>query len=217
MLPAVGRAADRLARRLHPARNSLRRSFLAGARSRAMGRQRSGHAGVSRFPAGAGAEGSESAARRTRRARWRRPHHRGRKKSARAGAAAAAGAHDRRFASAGRRRRGRRHRRHPDRARAWRRRRRSRRTARSVPPRPLAARQQRAQSRAALGAAGGDDGRPADEDDLAFHRRHAGAGLSRTASRATAAMAALCWPTAAALPSSRPRRWRARPISRSPN
>ncbi len=40
---------------------------------------------------------------------------------------------------------------------------------------------------------------------------------SRTASRATAAMAALCWPTGAAPRLTRPRRWRARPISRSPN
>ena len=38
-----------------------------------------------------------------------------------------------------------------------------------------------------------------------------------TASRATAAMAVSCSPMAAAPPSSRPRRWRARPISRSPN
>ena len=40
---------------------------------------------------------------------------------------------------------------------------------------------------------------------------------SPTASRATAAMAVLCSPTAAARRSSRPRRWRARPISRSAN
>ena len=61
LLPAVGRAADRVARRLHPARNPLGRSVLAGARSRAMGRQRSRHAGVSRSAAGAGAEGSAAA------------------------------------------------------------------------------------------------------------------------------------------------------------
>ena len=89
--------------------------------------------------------------------------------------------------------------------------------ARSVSPRPLAARQQRAQPGAALGAAGGGD------------RRARPARISRpppascwrwpspTASRATAAMAVSCSPTAAAPPSSRPRRWRARPISRSPN
>ena len=41
LLPAVGRAADRIARRLHPAGNPVRRSVLAGARSRAMGRDRS--------------------------------------------------------------------------------------------------------------------------------------------------------------------------------
>ena len=52
--------------------------------------------------------------------------------------------------------------------------------ARPVPPRPLAARLQRPQSRAALGAAGGDDGRAACRGYLAFHRHHAGAGLSRS-------------------------------------
>ena len=103
-----------------------RRSVLAGARSRAMGRQRSRHAGVSRSAAGARAEGSQQPAARTRRARRRRPHHRGRPEPARAGAAAAAGAHDRGFASARRGRGGRRDRRHPDRARARRRQRRSR-------------------------------------------------------------------------------------------
>ena len=51
--------------------------------------------------------------------------------------------------------------------------------ARPVPPRPLAARFQRAQSGAALGAAGGDDGRAAWRGHLALHRHHAGAGLSR--------------------------------------
>ena len=41
LLPAVGRAADRLACGLHPAGNPFRRSVLAGARPRAMGRRRS--------------------------------------------------------------------------------------------------------------------------------------------------------------------------------
>ena len=41
LLPAVGRAADRVAGGLHPARNPFRRSVVAGARPRAMGRQRS--------------------------------------------------------------------------------------------------------------------------------------------------------------------------------
>ena len=70
VLPAVGRAADRFACRLHPAGNPLGRSFLAGARSRAMGRPRSRHAGVSRSAAGARAEGSQQPAARTRRARF---------------------------------------------------------------------------------------------------------------------------------------------------
>ena len=146
LLPAVGRAADRFACRLHPAGNSQRRSVLAGARSRAMGRQRSRRAGVPRSAAGAGAEGGEKPAARTRRARWRRPDHGGRQEPARAGAAAAAGAHDRGFAPARRGRGGRRNRRRPDRARARRRQRRSRRQARSVPPRPLAARRERARA-----------------------------------------------------------------------
>ena len=98
-------------------------------------------AGVSRSAAGAGAEGSQQSAWRTRRARCRRPHHRRRPKPARAGAAATAGAHDRGFASAGGGRGGGRHRRHPDRARPRRRQRRSRSQARPVPPRPLAPRQ----------------------------------------------------------------------------
>ena len=61
LLPAVGRAADRVARGLHPAGNSQRRSVVAGARSRAMGRQRSRDAGVSRSAARAGAEGGATA------------------------------------------------------------------------------------------------------------------------------------------------------------
>ena len=63
LLPAVGRAADRVARRLYPARNSFRRSVLAGARPRAMGRQRSRHAGVSRSASRARAEGGAQPAR----------------------------------------------------------------------------------------------------------------------------------------------------------
>ena len=51
LLPAVGRAADRVAGGLHPAGNSQRRPVLAGARSRAMGRERSRGAGVSRSAA----------------------------------------------------------------------------------------------------------------------------------------------------------------------
>ena len=140
LLPAVGRAADRVARGLYPARNPFRRSVLAGARPRAMGRQRSRHAGVSRSAAGAGAEGGAQPARRTRRARFRRPDHRGRQEPARTGAAAAAGADDRGFAPSRRGRGSRRHRRRADRARPRRRQRRSRRQARPVPPRPLAAR-----------------------------------------------------------------------------
>ena len=62
LLPAVGRAADRVACGLHPAGNSLRRSVVAGARSRAMGCQRSRYAGVSRSAAGAGAEGGQQPA-----------------------------------------------------------------------------------------------------------------------------------------------------------
>ena len=121
-------------------------------------------AGVSRSAAGAGAEGSQQPARRTRRARCRRPDHGGRPEPARAGAAAAAGAHDRGFASAGGGRGGRRDRRRPDRARPRRRQRRSRCQARPVPPRPLAARLQRAQPGAALGAAGGATEGPPGED-----------------------------------------------------
>ena len=61
LLPAVGRAADRVAGGLYPAGNPQRRSVVAGARSRAMGRQRSRDAGVSRSAAGAGAEGGAAA------------------------------------------------------------------------------------------------------------------------------------------------------------
>ena len=56
LLPAVGRAADRFARALYAAGNSLRRSVVLRARSGAMGRGRSGQAGVSRFTAGACAQ-----------------------------------------------------------------------------------------------------------------------------------------------------------------
>ena len=48
--------------RLYPAGNSQRRSVLAGARPRAMGRQRSRHAGVSGSAAGARAEGGAQSA-----------------------------------------------------------------------------------------------------------------------------------------------------------
>ena len=89
--------------------------------------------------------------------------------------------------------------------------------ARPVPPRPLAARFQRPQPRAALGAAGGFDGR----GRPARISRPPPASCWRwpfpTASRAIAAMAVSCSPMAAAPPSSRPRRWRARPISPLPN
>ena len=157
LLPAVGRAADRVARGLYPARNPFRRSVLAGARPRAMGRQRSRDAGVSRSAAGAGAEGGAQPARRTRRARCRRPDHRGRQEPARTGAAAAAGADDRGFAPPRRGRGSRRHRRRADRARPRRRQRRSRFQARSVPPRPLAARRA---ARAAWRSAGRRRSRP---------------------------------------------------------
>ena len=49
--------------------NPCRRSLLAGARPRAMGRRRSGQAGVSRSAAGSGAQRSARAARRSRRHR----------------------------------------------------------------------------------------------------------------------------------------------------
>ena len=118
---------------------------------------------------------------RTRRARCRWPDHRGRQEPARAGAAAAAGAHDRGFASAGRGRGGRRNRRHPDRARPRRRQRRSRctgstssaATARRAPPAPAAWRS------AGRSRWRRRKGRPR-EDDLALHRHHAGACLSRS-------------------------------------
>ena len=89
--------------RLHAAGNSQRRPVVAGARSGAMGGQRSRVAGVSGFPACPRIERSAQSAARTRRAGWRRPDHRGRQEPARAGAAAAAGAHDRGFAPARRR------------------------------------------------------------------------------------------------------------------
>ena len=176
------------------------------------------HAGVSRSAAGAGAEGGAQPAARTRRARWRRPDHRGRQEPARAGAAAAAGAHDRGFAPARRRRGGRRDRRHPDRARPRRRQRRSRCQARSVPPRPLAARRA---ARAAWRSAGRRRWRRTEGAAARGRARPPPASCwpspFPTASRAIAAMAASCSPMAAAPRSSRPRRWRARPISRSPN
>ena len=86
---------------------------------------------------------------------------------------------------------GRRNRRRPDRARARRRQRRSRCQARSVPPRPLAARLERAQSGAALGVAGGGDSerrqvpRPSPqggdgETSATLDRRHARLCLSRS-------------------------------------
>ena len=73
------------------------------------------------------------------------------------------------------------------------------------------------ESVAALGIAGG--GRCA---DLARRDGDLSTGVmlalpSPTASRATGAMAVSCSPMAGVRPWSRPRRWRARPISRSPN
>ena len=106
LLPAVGRAADRLARALYAAGNSLGRSVLVRARSGAMGRQRSGQARVPRSAAAGGAERSQGVADRAWRHRRARPHHRGRPQAARAAAAAAARAHGGRCGG-GRRRRSR--------------------------------------------------------------------------------------------------------------
>ena len=53
LLPAVGRAADRVARRLQHAGNPRRRPVRPGARSRALGRQRSGQARLPRSAAAA--------------------------------------------------------------------------------------------------------------------------------------------------------------------
>ncbi len=94
--------------------------------------------------------------------------------------------------------------------------------ARSVPPRPLATRRQRAQPRAALGLAGGRYRRAAARIDTqgghrALHRRHARLRLSRSRRAQPRQWQLSCSPTAAAPRSIRPRRWRARPISRSPN
>ena len=76
LLPAVGRAADRLARSLCAAGNSRRRSVGHAARSRAMGRGRSGQARVPRSAAGGRADRGAGAARRARRDRRAGPHHR---------------------------------------------------------------------------------------------------------------------------------------------
>ena len=84
LLPAVGRAADRLARALYAAGNPVGRSVVLRARSGAMGRQRSGQAGVSRSAAGGRAQRGQGAARRARRHRRAGPHHRGRPQAARA-------------------------------------------------------------------------------------------------------------------------------------
>ncbi|MGY4283926.1 ATP-dependent helicase HrpB [Bradyrhizobium sp. LM2.7] len=62
LLPALGRAADGVACALHPAGDPQRRPVLARARSRAVGRERSGSAVVSRSAATAGLERSQEPA-----------------------------------------------------------------------------------------------------------------------------------------------------------
>ena len=62
LLPAVGRAADRFARALYAAGNSVGRSVVLRARSGAMGRERSGQAGLSRSAAAGRAQRSQGAA-----------------------------------------------------------------------------------------------------------------------------------------------------------
>src|ERR1035437_1124481 len=93
LLPAVGRAADRIIRALHAAGNPVGRFVVVRARPRAMGRQRSGKTGVSRFPAGACAQRGQGAADRAWRHRCAGPHYRGRAEIARLAAAAAARPH----------------------------------------------------------------------------------------------------------------------------
>ena len=135
--------------------------------------------------------------------------------SARAAAAAAAGAHDRDAAGrCGDARR--RHRRHPDRTRARRRRHRSRSrgsigsaaTARRGPQTPAVWRSAgRSRWRRQKGRAG--------EEIRRSDRRHAGAGLSRPR-RAQPRHGSFMLANGRGAASSRPRRWRASPISRSP-
>ena len=154
LLPAVGRAADRLARSLYAAGNIVGRSVVLRARPRAMGRRRSGQAGVSRCPAGGGARRSQSPARRPRSDRRGRPHHRGRPALACLAVAAAASAHGGRCRGARRRRTGGGDRRGAHRTRARRRRSRSASPAGSVPPRPLAPCRGRARDGEAVGGHG---------------------------------------------------------------
>ena len=94
LLPAVGRAADRLARALYAAGNPGRRSVGLRARSGAMGRRRSRQA---RVPRSAAAGRAQRSARRCSTELGAidaaGPHHRRRPQAARAAAAAAACAH----------------------------------------------------------------------------------------------------------------------------
>ncbi len=136
LLPAVGRAADRLARRLYAAGNSVGRPVELRARSGAMGHQRSIYARFPRSAAGGGAQRGPRTAGRTRRHRCGRPHHRRGPPAARAAAAAATRAHGGRCGPGrrGRYRGGDRGHRH--RTRTRRRRRQSRASPRSIPSRP---------------------------------------------------------------------------------
>ena len=72
VLPAVGRAADRLFGALYAAGNSLRRSVELRARPGAVGRERSGDARLSRSAAASGADRSARLAERAWRASTRR-------------------------------------------------------------------------------------------------------------------------------------------------
>ncbi len=93
LLPAVGRAADRVARSLCAAGNPRRRSVEPAARSGAMGHGRSRDARLSRSAARGRAHRSEGAAGRTWRDRRAGPHHRRGPQASQIAAAAAARPH----------------------------------------------------------------------------------------------------------------------------
>ena len=138
VLPPVGRAADGFARALCAAGDPLSRLERVRARSRLLGCRRSGAARLSRFSAGACAQGGEGAAVEPRCDRPRWADHRGRQGIAAIAATAAARPHGGRCSGTSDRRHRRRDRRGADRTRARRRRRGSAASARGAAARPLA-------------------------------------------------------------------------------
>ena len=198
LLSAVGRAADRFARARDGCGNPRRRSHRLRARSRPLGRRRSGRARLPRSAAGARDQRGQDAARRAWRHRPRGPHHRGGQAVAAIAAAAAARAHGGRCRRRGRSEARRRYRAPAHRARPRRQRRRSVAPPRRVAPRPLAPGRGGAGDGEALGGHCEDSGDGADcGKGRALDRRHPGARLSgsrRQEPRRRRRLSARQWP-----------------------